>query len=507
MNHNHNYNLTDGKNNSYSTDIKNNKNNKINNLKIFSLYKNFLKKELPKYSNIETQIDSDKNKIRNYYLSDPLFKDTIEQNSAIFFFKNGFKKLFFGPHGYVTRKSLALRKFYKSFEPKKVDFSEKLFMGSMDLFNTLGNYSTYNYRLKDNQKKIVELNGNFDMSNPNLVKMKMTYKNFKKLDKSGEGEDIKDKILNEDITSPKNKSKGKRFSVFNNTHNLFLNYKNNLIFDNSKRASLIKPRKTLKQNTDINYFKQETLENVSKTSNNTLTKFFDIPNIKPIPKKNIFLKTFNNNTSEKINKSIKNIKIETSKKEENKNKKKVIENYTSKTIKFSEYFKNRKDFKKYINSFKKSLDKKIFSSNNSNHKIRDSLNNFIINNEKYVRKKNYYFKRKMEEPYNEFKEDSKNEENFQNFAKNVDFSNFNSSLKSKKNDKINNINMAFSFKVSLGGNVPVKEYIKKLKKKKEKEKENKILDSVRLNFKANSKIIHNLTISLDDIKKKYNIHF
>ena len=502
MNHNYNYNLTDNNNNSSPTGIKNNKCNKLNNLKIFSLYKNLLKKELPKYSNIETEIDSDKNKIRDYYLSIPLFKDTIEQNSAIFFFKNGFKKLFFGPHGFVTRKSLALRKFYKSFEPKKVDFSEKLFMGSMDLFNSLGNYSTYNNRLKDNQKKIVELNGNFDMSNSKLIKMKMTYKNFKKLDKSGDYEDIKDKLLYEDIMSPKNKNTKKRFTVFNKTHNLFLNYKNNLISPNSKRASLIKPRKTLKQNTDINFLKPETLENISKTSNNTLTKFFDIPNIKPIQKKNIFLKTLNN-TSGKINKSIKSIKIEASKKEEDKNKKKVIENYTSK-IKFSEYFKKQKDFKKYINSFKKSLDKKIFSSNNSNHKIRDSLNNFIINNEKYVRKKNNYFKKKMEEPYNEFKEDSKNEENFQNFAKNVDFSNYNSSLKSKKNDKINNINMAFSFKVSLGGNVPVKEYIKKLKKKKEKEKENKILDSVRSNFKANSKIIHNLTISLDDIKKKYN---
>ena len=32
--------------------------------------------------------------------------------------------------------------------------------------------------------------------------------------------------------------------------------------------------------------------------------------------------------------------------------------------------------------------------------------------------------------------------------------------------------MAYSFKVSLGGNVPVKDFIKKYKKKKEKEKEN-----------------------------------
>ena len=120
-------------------------------------------------------------------------------------------------------------------------------------------------------------------------------------------------------------------------------------------------------------------------------------------------------------------------------------------------------------------------------------------------KKNKYFNKKIQEPYNEFKEDSKHEENFQNFAKNVDFSNLNTiSSKDKKNDKINTINMAYSFKVSLGSNVPVKEFIKKFKKKKEKEKENKLLKSVRKNFKINSKIIHNLTISLDDIKKKYN---
>ena len=40
--------------------------------------------------------------------------------------------------------------------------------------------------------------------------------------------------------------------------------------------------------------------------------------------------------------------------------------------------------------------------------------------------------------------------------------------------------------------------------KKEKEKELKLLNSVRKHFSNNERIIHNLTISLDDIKKKYN---
>ena len=109
----------------------------------------------------------------------------------------------------------------------------------------------------------------------------------------------------------------------------------------------------------------------------------------------------------------------------------------------------------------------------------------------------------MQEPYNEFKEDSKNEEKFKNFAKNVDFSN-NNFLSDKKDDKIKTYNMFYNYKVRTGGNITVKEYLKDIKRKKEKEKENKLLKSVRLHFKANSKIIHDLTISLDDIKKKYN---
>ena len=53
------------------------------------------KEILPKYTNIETKINSDKNKIKDYYLYDPIFKDLIEQNSSIYAFKAGFKILFF----------------------------------------------------------------------------------------------------------------------------------------------------------------------------------------------------------------------------------------------------------------------------------------------------------------------------------------------------------------------------------------------------------------------------
>ena len=502
MSHNHNKNLTENKNDSSSEEKETENNHKFNtenNFKIFSLYKNLLKKEMPKYSNIETQIDTDKNLIKNYYEMVPIFRDSIEQNSIIYTFKNGFKKLFFGPNGFVTRKSMALRKFYKSFQPKKLNVHKKLYMGSMDLFDTLGNLSSFNKRLKNSQKKIILINGNFDLTNIRLMKMRRTYKKFSKKLMS-KSENVKKKILDENNISEKKSKKFQRFSLLNKHHNLFLDYKNNLIQDNSLKISLDKNNR--RKTTEINFKNHETLDKISNinSTNNTKSKFFEFPNIKPIPKTSLFNKTYNN-----INKNIKSkIFFKEVEKEENK-KKKAIENYSSKPINFYEYFKQKNQLKKYVNTFQKSFNKQLYSSNNSNSKIRDSLNNFIIKNQKYVVKKNKYFNKKIQEPYNEFKEDSKHEENFQNFAKNVDFSNLNTiSSRDKKNDKINTINMAYSFKVSLGSNVPVKEFIKKFKKKKEKEKENKLLKSVRKNFKINSKIIHNLTISLDDIKKKYN---
>ena len=535
----YNYNLTENKNGSFSEENKNISNN--NNLdNIFSLYNSFLTKEnlcnvslkrykdkpkeiLPDYSNIETQINTDKNLIKNIYKKDPIFKDTIEQDASIRNFKSGFKNLFFGPHGFITKKNSALKKFYKSFEKKKVNLNEKLFIGSMEFFDSLGTSNAYNKRLKSNRKRLFQMNGNFDISHPRLIKMKTTYQNFRHKKLGISNEKIKNKKLNENIKSENNKIKNKRFSQFYKSHNLFLDYKNNLIQDNNTlKPSLIKGRKSIKQITTMNFFKFQNFLNISEINDNTKKSNSQkkinsiISEIKPIPNKNLSIKTIPN-SKEKLNKSIKNLKKEIAKTEKNinennnvidkknKNKdKKAIEDYASKPINFAQYFKQKKELKKYVNSFQKSFNKKLFSSNNSNHKIRDKLNHFIINNEKYVVKTNNYFKKKMEEPYNEFKEDSKNEENFREFAKNVDFSNRGFISKDKKDDKINTINMAYSFKVSLGRDIPVKEYIMKMKRKKEKENEIKILKSVRLHFKANSKIIHNLTISLDDIKKKYN---
>ena len=66
------------------------------------------------------------------------------------------------------------------------------------------------------------------------------------------------------------------------------------------------------------------------------------------------------------------------------------------------------------------------------------------------------------------------------------------------------MNLAFSFKSRLQKNVPIKEFIQRLEKVKEKEKEDKYLKNIRKNVKNNFRVIHNLTINLEHIKKKYN---
>ena len=536
MDEDYKYNLTENKNNSYHEDNIKNYNNNINNL--FSLYNNFFIKKnrynttsknkkpnyqiekeiMPKYSNIHTQIKNDKDLLKDIYQGDPILKESIRESHAINIFKEGFKKLFFGPNGLVTRKNIALKKFYKSFRAKKVNFNEKLYIGSMDLFESLGNSTNYNKRLKSNQRRIISINGNFDMTNPRQMKIRKTYRNLHKKIAGISKDKIKEKKLNDNINSENNKIKNKRFSqIYNKSSNLFLDYKNNLFPDSALKLSLNKRRKTTRQNTDMNFLFQKKSINISavnKSNNNSQNnKLSSISNIKPIPNSKLFINSVQNSLSKnQTNKSIKNLKKEISKKEnnnENKNKNKnknknEIETYISKSINFEKYFKQKKEFKKYVDSFKKSMDKKIVSSNNSNNKIRDKINRFIIKKEKYVLKTNKYFIKKIEEPYDEFKEDSKKEEDFQNFAKNVDFSNKALSSQDKRKDKINTINMAYTFRVGFEANVPVKEFLKKFKRKKEKEKENKILKSVRLHFNTNSKIIHNLTISLDDIKKKYN---
>ena len=279
-------------------------------MKIFSLYKNFLinknhsnyintenkyepKEEiLPEYSNIESQINSKQNYIDEFYQLFPHFNDySLEQKSAFIFFKNGFKKLFFGPEGLVTGKSILFKKYYKSVKQKKINFKEKLYIGSMEFFDNLGNNSSYNERLKHNQKRRILMNGNFDMTNPNLFKMRKNYKNYTKYMKKYKNllleKDIKNKNLDENNISENDSIKNKRSNKLHKTHNLFLDYKSNIIQNNTFKNSLFKSPKHIKQHTNRYPKYLNNTENNSDIINNnkkSQNNFFNSPNLKPISK-------------------------------------------------------------------------------------------------------------------------------------------------------------------------------------------------------------------------------
>jgi hypothetical protein len=206
-----------------------------------------------------------------------------------------------------------------------------------------------------------------------------------------------------------------------------------------------------------------------------------------------------------------------SKREKINQKKTEIEAYASnkalKNIKTSgtEYsFTNNKK-KKYggIQEIKLSLKNKIDSTIFPNKQIEHNLNNFIDVNKKYESQKKKFLKTKIEMEFFELKEDIKNAGNYNELAKNVDFSDV-KSFSPRDNHRINNriknnsFNLVFRYKSKLQKNVPVKEFLKVLEKIKEKQNENKFLTTVRKNFKNNFRVIHNLTIDLDHIKKKYN---
>ena len=100
--------------------------------------------------------------------------------------------------------------------------------------------------------------------------MRRTYKKFSKKLMS-KSENVKKKILDENnINSEKKSKKYQRFSLLNKHHNLFLDYKNNLIQDNTLRITLDKNHR--RKNTEINFKNHETLEkllNLNSISNNT----------------------------------------------------------------------------------------------------------------------------------------------------------------------------------------------------------------------------------------------
>ena len=128
------------------------------------------------------------------------------------------------------------------------------------------------------------------------MKMKKAYKNYSKKLSSLTNDNTENKISNENNkNSDKNLTKFQRYSLNTKNPNLFLDYKKNLIPDNTLRIALDKNYR--RKNTAINFKNYETLEkflNLNGISNNTQSKFFEMPNIKPKPKINTFNKTYNN---------------------------------------------------------------------------------------------------------------------------------------------------------------------------------------------------------------------
>ena len=602
------------------------------NPKLLYLFNNFLVKEninnfskkkksevkeiMPEYTDIKYQIQRKINDVRDFYGSDPLFKDMQSKNSyAMTLFRKGFKNMFFGPRGIVTRKSIELKKYYKSIEPK-FDLNSKIYAGSFDYYDFLSNYNSFFERLKNSRKRILKINGNFSVSNTSLEKLHANYENKKKKEKKNVlyKNNIKEKLSifsnksnntnndNNDMSSNNLDNKSKTRSNFN--INSFLK-NNNLLFDknnekqkvqntissyainseniknnepslkkyyrahkqkfNSNKSkfmnislqvdeyeNLNKIRKNRKEKTEIySEIRDDTkrLSNITtishKNKNNDygnitpLNLYTNLINKSQIKKKHTFIlgtpmkiKPKNNKTKFILNESpIKNnknkIQIEnyTTNKtlqfpEERKRKsnhknnkiKKQIENYTSnKTLKFLDDIKkeNQKNNLKSLNAIKTSLKNRIDSSMPKNKKFENSLNKFIANNKKYELKKRDLINQRIKEELTQLKEDMKSTGKFNDMPKNVDFSDVKGfsakdNYKSKNRLKGASFNLAFSFKSRMETTIPIKDFLNNLDKLKQKQKEKKFLKYIRSSFKKNIKTIHNLTISLDNIKKKYN---
>ena len=156
------------------------------NPKYFHLFNNFLTKEnyhkyafikeiMPEYSDIDSQIQKKIIQVRDLYGVDPLFKEMQSPNSfAMNFFRKGLKQLFFGRDGIVTKKNVFLKNYHKSFE-SKLDLNSKIYAGPLDYYDFLSHHNNYFDRLKNSRRKILEINGNFSISNANQEKMHAAY--------------------------------------------------------------------------------------------------------------------------------------------------------------------------------------------------------------------------------------------------------------------------------------------------------------------------------------------
>ena len=590
------------------TDINNIEEISIN-PKYFYLYKNFLIKEnyqknafikeiMPDYSDIESQIKKKIVNVRDLYAIDPLFREMQSKNSfAMSLFKKGFRQMFFGPKGIVTRKSAELRSYHKSFE-SKFDLNTKIFAGSLDYYDYLSGYNSFFERLKNSRKKMLKINGNFTITNNMQEKMhaayleyekkREKYKKKKKLllkkqknnsinisknNKNNQDKKAKD-IKSYTKTNFYNKTEARNGNMKNiilldkmsrsninlKTQNLFLNYKKNseklnklnpfyrMNFTSYKNINnnSIKSRKysivSEKAIIDFPEFRESKKHFTNLTTindmnqNNTSTKSVYYPNLihkVDLKKKNTFTtykpfdfddkndktkKSMNSSNSlskskinEKINDKIiinKN-QIENYVSNNNKSNKSIRSSHPSLTRTESLKTNNKKSRTNEIKDIKLSLKNKIESTLTPNIKIEHSLNNFIEINKRYENNKKNLLNKKIKTELIELQNDVQNIGNYTEMAKHVDFSDFKTfspedNHKVRKRVKPNSMNLAFSFKSRLQKNVPVKEFIQNIEKVKEKEKEEKYIKNIRKNVKNNFRVIHNLTINLEHIKKKFN---
>ena len=589
------------------TDINNIEEISIN-PKYFHLYKNFLIKEnyqknafikeiMPDYADIESQIKKKIVNVRDLYAIDPLFREMQSVNSfAMNLFKKGFREMFFGPKGIVTKKSSELRSYHKSFE-SKIDLNTKIFAGSLDYYDYLSDYNSFFERLKNSRKKMLKINGNFTITNNMQEKMHAAYLEY---EKKREKNKKKKKLLlkkqkNNSINFSKhnkNNREIKTVDIKNNTktnfynktdtkirnmkntilfnkmsesnkmlttQNLFLNYKKNseninklkplykMNFTSYKNINnSLKARKNSivseNENNDFPEIRESkkhftNLTTINDTNqNNISTKIVFYPNLLrkiDFKKKNTFtlyhpvdfddkndktkksLNSSNSLSKSKLNEKI-NDKLTLNKNQienyisnNNKSNKSIKSSHPSLTGTESLKINNKKIKISELKDIKLSLKNKIESTITPNMKIENSLNNFIEVNKRYENNKKKLLDKKIKLELIQLKNDVQNIGNYIEMAKHVDFSDFKTfspedNHKVRKRVKPNSMNLAFSFKSRLQKDVPVKEFIQSLEKAKEKEKENKYLKNIRKNVKNNFRVIHNLTINLEHIKKKYN---
>ena len=558
------------------------------------------KEIMPEYIDINTQIQKKINDIREFYNLIPIFKDMQSKNSYVMtIFKKGFKDIFFGPKGIVTRKSSELIRYYKSFESKS-NLNSKIYAGSLDYYDYLSNYNSFFERLKNSRRKMLKINGNFSVANDNWEKLRAFYDKYqqkrkikgsliqnvsktnsnyfnkKQLNQKNDNNKI---IYKTDTKSKTNNNFYKRFlkksqKIFlgnNNsednkprTENIFLSYKkgseiykNKDILSNknlishkineypfkNKLINISLPPEEIEDNSKIRKNRKEKTEIYPKirqdkkhftnittislnhhyhdlTNNNANSSLFSsLINKSGIKNRNSFkLQTPTKLENEKTIQIKDNININDSvsksnSKNINKNSKKKIsiDNYTStKSLRYEDIQKEKTiKYMQSLEAIKSSLRNKIDSSMPKSKKFEYDLNKFIENNKKYVLKKKDMLKQRMKEELFELKEDMQSNDKYSDIPKNVDFSDVkrfspNNNYKVKNRIKGSSFNLAFSYKSKKENNLPIKDFLHNLEVIKEKEKEKKYLKYIRKNFKKNIKVIHNLTISLDCIKKKYN---